>query len=401
VTTRAIVALVVVSAAAASCGDRAGALRFVEVVRGDLVIGVEVTGDLEAVDSTDIKPPPVSGFWGDFKIAMLADEGVEVAAGEPIAAFDPSELIREMETMQNEAAEAKTKLAKKKNDAALARRDEALAIAGAEAALRKARLKADAPAELTASVQLRVVELDEELAEAALERAKNRAAQAERADAAELRTLVESHAYATHRVEQIEKNVARMTVMAPRAGTVVYPTSRWGSDKKKVGDSAWRLESVLQIVALGKMIGEGEVDEVDIARVEEGQQVSLRLDALPDVQLHGTVKSIARDVRAKSWNDPSKVVRLKIDVGASADVPLRPGMRFRGEVESARIPGLVLIPAEAVFVTPNGPVAYRKRGSDVELVALVLGRRSATMIEVVTGLAAGDQVSTIDPRGAP
>ena len=101
------------------------------------MIGVEVTGELAAVDSTDIKPPPLADMW-DFKIAQMATEGDEVKPGDPVISFDGSEQMRELETMQNEADAAQKKLEKKRDDAALARRDDELKIAEAEAALRKA-----------------------------------------------------------------------------------------------------------------------------------------------------------------------------------------------------------------------------------------------------------------------
>jgi multidrug efflux pump subunit AcrA (membrane-fusion protein) len=89
-------------------------------------------------------------------------------------------------------------------------------------------------------------------------------------------------------------------------------------------------------------------------------------------------------------------VGVKIDLDPTTS-PLRPGMRFRGEVEAERIPNVVQIPSDAVFVTPDGPVAYREKDGELEAVRLQLGRRSATVIEVVSGLAPGDRVSRTDP----
>jgi uncharacterized membrane protein (UPF0127 family) len=124
--------------------------------------------------------------------------------------------------------------------------------------------------------------------------------------------------------------------------------------------------------------------------------VSLRLDALPDVQLRGRVTDIARSVRPKSEAVPSKVVEIKFALDPTK-APLRPGMRFRGEVETERVANVVQIPIDAVFVTADGPVAYRDRGDGVEAVPLVLGRRSSTMIEVTSGVEPGDRVSRSDP----
>jgi hypothetical protein len=55
------------------------------------------------------------------------------------------------------------------------------------------------------------------------------------------------------------------------------------------------------------------------------------------------------------------------------------------------------VPADAVFVTPEGPVAYRESGGKLEKVKLVLGQRNQSAIEVKQGLAPGDHVSRTEP----
>jgi multidrug efflux pump subunit AcrA (membrane-fusion protein) len=69
----------------------------VRVERGDLVIGVDITGSLRAVESSVLGPPQVHDVW-QFKIAMMADEGSEVEEGQPVLAFDPSELQQRLQT---------------------------------------------------------------------------------------------------------------------------------------------------------------------------------------------------------------------------------------------------------------------------------------------------------------
>ncbi len=366
----------------------------VEVRKDDLVIGVEVIGELEAVDSTDIKPPPIPDMW-DFKIAQMAAEGDEVKQGDPVISFDGSEQMRELENMMNEADAAQKKLDKKRDDAALARRDDELKIAEAEAALRKASLKTGQPEDLVASIQAKETALDEQSAKLALDAAKQHAEAAKRSDDEEIQRLSEKATYAKHRVEELQGNLAKLQITAPRAGTVVLPAN-WQGEKHKVGDSVWRMEDVMSIVGLGKMVGAGQVDEVDIAKIDVNQPVTLRLDALPDVKLKGHIESIAKAVNRKSQTDPSKIIKLKVAIDPTKE-PLRPGMRFRGQIETAKLPGVVQVPADAVFVTPEGPVAYRESGGKLEKVKLVLGQRNQSAIEVKQGLAPGDHVSRTEP----
>jgi hypothetical protein len=381
-----------------ACSRAAGEAALAEVKRDELVVGVEVTGVLAAVDSSDIKPPPLPGVW-NFKIASLAVEGQAVKPGDPVVGFDASDQIRELETMQNEAAAARSKLDQKRDDAQLARRDEELKLAEAEAGLHKAALKTDAPPDLVASVQQRELQLDEQGAVLALDAARQHAEQVRRSDAEEIQRLTDKLSYAQQRVAELQQRVARMQVTAARGGTIVYPLNDQG-DKHKIGDGVWRMENVVQIVGLDHMRGDGQVDEVDVARVADHQPVVLRLDAMPDVELHGAVQSIARSVQARSRTDPSKIVKLTLAIDPTR-VPLRPGMRFRGQIETERVAGAIVVPAEAVFAAPDGAVAYRWTGGGFEPVRLALGRRTATMIEVRSGLAPGDRVSRSDPGVAP
>jgi multidrug efflux pump subunit AcrA (membrane-fusion protein) len=73
-------------------------------------------------------------------------------------------------------------------------------------------------------------------------------------------------------------------------------------------------------------------------------------------------------------------------------------MRFQGKIEIDRIEETLLIPLEAVFSTPDGPVAYRRTLTGLRETALKLGRRNDTLAEVIEGLSAGDRVSTRLPR---
>ena len=384
--------------ASLGCGHHAEDRDLVDVKRDDLILAVEISGDLAAVDSTDVKPPALPDF-SQLKIGWLAPDTSEIAAGAPLVTFDSSDLDRNLEMLQSQVAEAKVRLAQMRETAVLARRQEALGLLEQEASARKAALVADVPADLVSQVKSRGDQLDAQEARADLEQARNNVAYARRSSDAEIQAQVDTCASLARQVDQIKRNLTRLTVAAPRAGTVVYPTT-YGNEKRKVGDAIYMSDTVVQVVGLATMVGNGAVDEVDIARVAAHEPVALRIDALPDVGLRGTVRSIAATVQ-RSDVDPSNVVRVQVAVEPTR-AALRPGMKFRGHIETERIASVVQVPAEAVFVTPDGPVAYRETADGLARVRLELGRRSTETIEVTSGLSPGDRVSRIDPeQGAP
>jgi multidrug efflux pump subunit AcrA (membrane-fusion protein) len=229
-----------------------------------------------------------------------------------------------------------------------------------------------------------------------LEEEKQSAEVVRRSDATALQELVDLRARAGRVIRELEHSMSLLDLTATRAGTIVYPAD-YAGQKRKLGDSIYRADVILRVVGLGAMTGRGHVQEIDVARVSVRQPVTLRIDALPDATLHGAVTRIASSVQ--TWA-VGKVVQLDVAIDPTS-AALRPGMSFRGQIEIARVPGTILVPAEAVFVRPDGPVAYRETGRGLERVHLELGRRSAEAIEVVSGLGAGDRVSRVDPERDP
>ena len=81
------------------------------------------------------------------------------------------------------------------------------------------------------------------------------------------------------------------------------------------------------------------------------------------MQLAGTVQEIAKSVEPKSYTDPSKVVKLKVAIDRDQGAAASRACGSAGSSRLERLPNVVVVPVEAVFVKPDGPVAYRKRGA--------------------------------------
>jgi HlyD family secretion protein len=369
--------------------DRQG--EWVRVTKGDLVRGVEVAGTLASTDGGSFGPPQLNDVW-DFKVSMLAPEGSEVTAGRPILGFDTSDLQRRLDEKSAEAESARKEIEKRRADLRLRREDERLKLAEAEAQLRKTSLKLETPSDIVGITERKQVELDNILAKRQVKDTKKKIGDLERAANAEIALLESKQQAAAAIVASTQNAIAQMTVRAPRNGTVVYVTN-WRGDKKKVGDSCWRMERVIEIPDLSRLLGQGDVDEVDAGKVAVGQRVTFRLDAHPDEEFKGTIRKAARTVQQQlGTKDPLKVLRVEIALDRCDPAKMRPGMRFQGKVELSRVRDALLIPRAAVFVSPRGPVAYRRGLFGVETVPLRIGDQNDEMVSVLSGLAASDKV---------
>jgi HlyD family secretion protein len=382
--------LLLVLALGLACDSTPTGDEWVTVARDELLIEVDVSGTLRAVDSDPINPPSIRDTW-EFTISMMVPEGATVKQGEPILAFDSSELRRLLERKQAERDTAATQVESSRAQALVKHYDDELARADADATRRKAELKADVPAEIVADHDLQKAKMDVDLARARVEHLDGKSDDAQRRSKAEIARWEHQHKRAEAAVEQLSQAIEHMTITAPRDGTVVYETD-WRGQKNKVGDSVWRIATVMQVVSLDAMEGVGEVDEVDSSHIAPGQSVALHLDAQPDVVLHGTIESVSTTVRRQSPENPLKVAELRIVLLPNDKLRLRPGMRFRGKILTQRVPDAIVVPLDAIVPTNEGPMARVRRGSDVELVPVEVGRRNSDMVEITAGLELGDQL---------
>lgn len=374
-----------------------GPSRWAAVGRGDLTLTVDVNGRLKAVDTDLIGPPKLAEMW-QYKIAFMAPEGDAAARGDRVLAFDASELEQRLQQEVAEADAARKRVEKAESEAKAAREQDELTLAEAEARLRKTRLKVERPDDVVAAREQALIRLDLELAEKEVAYLRNRLESHGRASAAYLEALRYQLAQAEQQVAQTQDSIEQMVRMAPRDGTVVYVTD-WQDQKKSVGDTAWRGESVLELPDLSRMKAMGEVHEADAGRIAVDQRVSLRLDAHPDVEFEGRIARIWNTVERQSPTSALKIVRVEIELAETDQRRMRPGMRFRGTVDVEQVREALLVPTEAVFVEGDGPVVYRKTWGGHEAVSVELGRRDDDEVEVLGGLEEGDVVALEDPRG--
>jgi HlyD family secretion protein len=367
--------------------DRAG--KWVEVQKKDLVLGVEVTGILESRSSISLGAPQIPNYW-NFKISMMAPEGSEIGKGQPLLGFDTTELQDRLQRMQSEAESAKTQIEKTRADLVLRREDNELKLAEAEARLRKAEMKLEAPVDLVGAKERQEVVLDFQLATREVEYLKRRNQALERAAEAEIRALETRRKRALDRVSEIESGIREMMVRAPREGTVVYLADR-RDQKKKVGDSVWRMERVIELPDLTSMKASGEVDEAESGKIAVGQSVELRLDAHPDDEFTATITRIANTVR-RSDSGQLKVLPVELDLETTDTEKMRPGMRFRGTAELDRVERTLVMPLETIRFSAEGPYVMRRGLFSTRRVPVQLGRRNASEAEVISGVSEGDLI---------
>jgi HlyD family secretion protein len=136
------------------------------------------------------------------------------------------------------------------------------------------------------------------------------------------------------------------------------------------------------------------VDEIDIAKVKEGQEVLVTLDSLPGVEVKGTVSRISPT--SKTVNGVvSYEVRVDVD---SSNADLRSGMTANASIVLDKRDGVLLAPNWAVRRDRDTGKSYLtlQSGNETREVEVTTGLRNDGFSEILSGVNAGDVV--VAPR---
>jgi multidrug efflux pump subunit AcrA (membrane-fusion protein) len=131
------------------------------------------------------------------------------------------------------------------------------------------------------------------------------------------------------------------------------------------------------------------VIEEDMALVQPGQEVNLFFDAQPDITLTGHVKRIVpqRDATSDRTAYPIVIILDQAHAG------LLPGMTVDASIMVAQKAKVLRLPRSIVHAGPNNQATVQvwRNGQAVNRTVQV-GLRGDLYVEIVSGVAEGDQV---------
>jgi RND family efflux transporter MFP subunit len=129
-----------------------------------------------------------------------------------------------------------------------------------------------------------------------------------------------------------------------------------------------------------------EVPERDIARVKVGADVRVTADPYKGVIFAGSIARVVHNL------DPrTRTMGVEVEI-PNPGTKLNPGMFARVDAVVDTRTGVLTVPLEALRVGDGKPSLMVVRNNVVEPVSVALGAADARGVEVIRGVAAGDQI---------
>jgi biotin carboxyl carrier protein len=291
------------------------------VRRGDVVVRSFARGELRPVRSATLTAP---NLFGTVQVTKLAPLGALARDKDLIVEFDDAELISRLEQKQLELEQVDEQIKKAQADLAIRNNQDDVELLRARYSVRRAELEVKRN-ELLATIDRKKNELNLEEAKRKLLQLesdiKSRREQAQ----AELAVFREKRNRNVLDIRREQMRLQQTKLLAPLSGLVAIKQNRSGFSGQfgtavpdiREGDQVSPGNPVADVMDLSEMEIIARIGEMDRANLVEGQDVMLRLDALPDKVFNGKIKSMSGTASSNVFSsDPGK----KFDVLFSIDM---------------------------------------------------------------------------------
>lgn len=380
-----------------SCSNNSNiTIETFKVRKGDFKIDLTETGELNATKSLNITSPSISWEFGMLKINQMVEDGTEVIKGDTVALFDPSEVYKvridataEMEIAMAELEKLKAEQALKIEELEADLKINRISYQIAELQLKQAKHESEvAKKEIQLNLEKTQIDLDRANDEIDNQKKIHREEEIQ----AELK-IKQLAAKVTAANETLQK----LTIISPGNGIAIVGKNWSTKNKWQVGDQPWSGTPIIQLPDLSEFKVEADINEVDIAKIKVGQDAEIRLDAFSDKVFRGKVASVATLAKFKDDEKAKIKVFPVIIILEDASDELLPGMTVSSRIIIDLIPGVLFVPAEAVFQNGSYDYVWLKSGGQFKKKEITVGQANTDYIIIEKGLEEGDVIALSPP----
>jgi HlyD family secretion protein len=371
------------------------------VGNGDIVRTLLITGELKAIQSTDIMVPATRSS-GSVTITYMALEGASVRKGEKLLEFDSSSLTNQVTELQRQVDEAALSIQSTKQDLESQRCSKQSSVSNAEGNFKIAKLNADIPEDLLPHNTYLNYQNTYEKSVLTLSKSKQDLANFEASYEATIQLQEINKAQREIQLKRTQNDINLLSIDAPQDGVVIYGNNRSQNRKYQVGDTVFgggMSEAIITLPDLSAMQVVGFVYDTELQYLSPGMPCSIFLDAIPTRTWRGKIGTLTNIATQKGfYSQRQKVFRAVIPLETVDPKEMKPGMSARTEVILGMASNVVVVPRELLGVDDQGHYYVLKdTGPKTPPVsqAVQVGAFGDSLIQIISGLNVGDRLVPI------
>lgn len=182
-------------------------------------------------------------------------------------------------------------------------------------------------------------------------------------------------------------------IRAPFDGVVLTKNADVGDIVSPLAAAANAKAAVVTMADMGSLQVEADVSEANLARVKVGQPCEILLDALPDVRFRGALYTIVPTADRSKGSVMVKVRFLDKDPRILPEMSAKVAFLER-ELRPGEGTPRVALPPAAVVRRDGKDYVFKVAKDRVQLTPVALGGKLGDLVQVDSGVKAGDRIAT-------
>lgn len=146
----------------------------------------------------------------------------------------------------------------------------------------------------------------------------------------------------------------------------------------------------MKMASMERLLFKGTVDEIDVGKLKEGMSTELKVGALPNDTIRGTLKKISLKADKK---ENATVFAIEILIPKASNATLRAGYSANANIIIQKKENVLMIPERVVTFRNDSAIVKLALGAGKEEQRVIkTGLSDAINVEVLDGLKEGDEV---------
>ncbi|HET9570047.1 MAG TPA: efflux RND transporter periplasmic adaptor subunit [Bacteroidales bacterium] len=352
------------------------------------------TGELAAVETKAFILPRYGNYWYQMKIIGILDHGTEVKVGDSIIQLDPTDVKKVIIDLEGQLETEQANMDKLLVNQNNTRAELETNLKNGMASFNLKKLEMEYTKFESNQIR-KSKELEFEQEKIALAKVKR---------SIEFNKTVEKNDLIIQRIRinQIKKNIKsayevlpKLTIRTPISGIFQIARNRRNGSVLKIGDQVYQGNNMGNVPNLTKMKVETQINEFDYQKINVGQKVIVRLDAMPDVTFRGEVSLIEKLCYRKDQKSKQKVFDVEVKL-LDEDQRLKPGMTVSCEFFCKELKNVVYVPLSCIDTTKTGHCVYLKKGQGYIPVNVKIGPSNNTQIVIYGDFKKGQRLVPVE-----
>ncbi|MCL2073759.1 MAG: efflux RND transporter periplasmic adaptor subunit [Marinilabiliaceae bacterium] len=382
-------------------GDKEAAI--VKVEEGNFEMTVTAMGELEALVSKDITIPEIMQNmpWSlrvyQLPINDMVKEGTVVKRGDYVATLGAMSIEENIKRITDLMLSREVEFENAKIDSSLVLSEARDGIRRAKDVVTDREIKLEQSIYESQAVQ-RQAQINLEVSQRNFEQAERNYISLKRKHEIKVDRAKENLNKEIKDIELLENLKKEVIIKAPGRGLIVYQRD-YSGEKIKPGSNVSRWQPFIAMLPdLTTLQSVTYVKEIDIAKIDVGMIVRLKIDAFPEKDFNGEITRIANVGQELSGQFLTGFkVEIKVD---PAGETLLPGMTSTNIIIVQNLKDVLTVPRQAIFTEDDIFFVYKKDGLSTIKQEVSIGGENETHVLIEKGLQKGDKVLTQPPKSA-